>query len=337
MNCAKDQLPTQTMKSINSENRNNYTVSVPIKKIVLVSMFSLMGLTASWGQNSEATSQSIFNSPNLIYVLMTFTLVTLVLVVLVAWYALKIINVFVEAAEKEKATRLGIAHKPSPSWWSQIWQDANALIPLEDEKKIEMAHNFDGIRELDNHLPPWWTSLFVISVIWSVVYFFVYHVSDSFPLSTGEYENEVAMAEEQAIRYRASQPAAVIDENTLVFASDAAIIAKGKIIFESNCVACHRQDGGGNAIGPNLADKFWLHGGEIKNVFSTIKNGVVEKGMPAWGKAMSPQDVRDVSFFVMSIQGSNPKDAKAPQGEEFEMKAPVAPPDSIKTQAMLTQ
>src|SRR5690606_8639059 len=109
----------------------------------------------------------------------------------------------------------------------------------------------------------------------------------------------------------------------------------GKSIYMSNnCGGCHRNDGGGNTIGPNLADTYWLHGGEVKNVFVTIKNGVVEKGMPAWGKSMSAQDVRDVTFFVLSLQGTNPPDAKAPQGELFEQKF-KAPADTLKAQAKL--
>ena len=87
-----------------------------------------------------------------------------------------------------------------------------------------------------------------------------------------------------------------------------------------NCVPCHRKDGGGNTIGPNLTDNYWLHGGAVKNVFSTVNDGFVEKGMPAWGKTMSQGDVRDVTFFVLSLQGTNPADAKAPQGEPMEQK-----------------
>ena len=149
-----------------------------------------------------------------------------------------------------------------------------------------------------------------------------------------EYQNEVALAEEKARQLRASQPQVAIDENALTFTQDAAIIEKGKSVFtEYNCGSCHRNDGGGNTIGPNLTDEYWLHGGDIKNVFSTIKNGVVEKGMPAWGKSMKPEAVRDVTFFVMSLQGTNPQNAKAPQGEIF--KGTTEKPDSTKVQASL--
>jgi cytochrome c oxidase cbb3-type subunit 3 len=146
----------------------------------------------------------------------------------------------------------------------------------------------------------------------------VYHFTDSFPLPEQEYQNELAAAEEASRILKASQPAELIDENTLVFTDDVEIITHGKLIFaSSNCGSCHRVDGGGNAIGPNLTDEYWLHGGEIRKVFTTINNGVVEKAMPAWGKVMSRKDVRDLAFYVMSLQGSKPANAKAPQGELY--------------------
>jgi cytochrome c oxidase cbb3-type subunit 3 len=101
-----------------------------------------------------------------------------------------------------------------------------------------------------------------------------------------------------------------------------------------NCVPCHRNDGGGNTIGPNLTDNFWLHGGAVKNVFSTVNTGFVEKGMPAWGKTMSQGDVRDVTFFVLSLQGTNPANPKAPQGEPMEQKV-IQKSDSLKSEASL--
>lgn len=326
--CQKKEHDKQSM-----DLKNSFIVSALI-------LFSTIHALAQTPVETKTFLDDPFSSPMLpLYLAMGFMVVTFLLVVVVALYTLKIIKIFVGIAEKEKATRLGIAYKPSVSWWERIWSQANALRPIEEEKSIEMDHDFDGIKELDNHLPPWWTSLFVATVIWGVIYFFVFHVSQSLPLSEGEYENEVALAEEQARIYRASQPASVIDENTLVFTNDAGIIAKGKAVFESNCIACHRNDGGGNTIGPNLTDRFWLHGGQVKNVFTTIKNGVVEKGMPAWGKSLSPQDVRDVTFFVLSLQGSDPKDAKAPQGEEMRIQDAIpldtTPVDSIRSKEIV--
>lgn len=206
--------------------------------------------------------------------------------------------------------------KQKQSWFQKFWDDFNATVPLESEADIDTGHDFDGIRELDNHLPPWWKGLFYACVVWGVVYMVVYHVTDSFPLQQGEYQAELAQAEEHARILKVSQPAEAIDENTLEYTADEAILTRGKTVFTSNnCGSCHRADGGGNSIGPNLTDEYWLHGGSIKDVFNTVNKGVVEKGMPAWGKVMSPKDVRDVAFYIISLKGSNPPDAKKPQGE----------------------
>jgi cytochrome c oxidase cbb3-type subunit III len=143
------------------------------------------------------------------------------------------------------------------------------------------------------------------------------------------------VAEEQVRKLKASQPQVEIDANALAFTPDSvSFIENGKTVFnDNNCGSCHRADGGGNAIGPNLTDAYWLHGGHIKDVFTTIKDGVVDKGMPAWGKSLSPQQVRDVTFYILSIQGTNPANAKGPQGEIF--KPSIVPSDSLKRQASL--
>jgi cytochrome c oxidase cbb3-type subunit 3 len=270
-----------------------------------------------------------------IYIIAGLIVIIIGLLIGVAYVLLKTINALTEEAAKEKAVRLGVAYKPVPTWWDRITQSLNASVPVEQEKDIEMDHSYDGIKELDNHLPPWWKWLFYGTIGWSFVYIVVFHFSKSLPLSAEEYQTEVAIAEEKARQLKASQPQVAIDENTLVFTPDAAIIEKGKAIFNDyNCGSCHRNDGGGNTIGPNLTDEYWLHGGSIKNVFNTIKNGVVEKGMPAWGKSMSPQAVRDVTFFIMNLQGTNPQNAKAPQGEIFKQ-LPTEKPDTTAVQAAL--
>src|SRR5688572_28905376 len=111
------------------------------------------------------------------------------------------------------------------------------------------------------------------------------------------------------------EPEKVAIEENLEFNNDKALIEKGKIVFQNNtCGSCHKNDGGGNAIGPNLTDEYLLHGGETNSIYATIKNGAPDKGRPAWGKTMSGEDVRNVSFYVISLQGTNPSDAQAPQG-----------------------
>jgi cytochrome c oxidase cbb3-type subunit 3 len=266
-----------------------------------------------------------FNSPMLpLYVTISFLIITIILLVLVIVYVMKVLNYLTRQVEIERAAKLGIPVKARQTWWVKFWEQANGSVPLEQEENIDTGHEYDGIRELDNHLPPWWKGLFYATIVWGLIYLVVYHVSDSLPLSIGEYQQELAKADENARILKASRPAEVIDENTLVYTVDADLIAKGKAVFTSNnCASCHRADGGGNSIGPNLTDAYWLHGGSIKNIYSTINAGVVEKGMPAWGKVMSAADVRNVAFYIMSLQGSQPLDSKAPQGQLY------APADTV--------
>ena len=310
-----------------------------MKRIVtlLAFVFSSFG---SFAQESPSGAQGFwtdpFNHPMLPLVIVSgFVLIVVALVLLVAIYMIRIINLLTAQAEKEKAAKLGVAYKPKPTWLQRFYQKVNASVPVEEEGAIEMDHSYDGIKELDNHLPPWWKWLFYGTIGWSAVYIFVFHFSSLLPLQGDEYEMEIAVAEEQARKLKASQPLQLIDESKLAFSADSTgLIANGKAVFtDNNCGSCHRADGGGNSIGPNLTDEYWLHGGHIKEVFATVKNGVVEKGMPAWGKALSPQQVRDVTFYILSLQGTNPENAKKPQGDLY--KAETVLPDSVKVQASL--
>lgn len=284
---------------------------------------------------SETGDASILQDPMFpIYLAGGAVILLLLLVSVVAIYVVRVLKLLTSESQGITGTP-SVVHTPTVSPWKKFLQKINASVPVEQEKEIEMDHSYDGIRELDNHLPPWWSWLFYGSIAWGVIYLIIFHVTDTMPLSHEEYHQELALAEEQVRQFQASQPKAVIDENTLVYTADATMLEKGKSVFiNNNCSGCHRADGGGNTIGPNLADEYWLHGGELKNIFLTIKNGVVEKGMPAWGKAMSAEDVRDVAFFVMSLQGTNPPDAKAPQGEPSKQNV-NSDSDTLKRQAGL--
>jgi len=234
-----------------------------------------------------------------------------VLVLLAAIYALQVIN----KLEKEQPA----GSKDDDSLWSRFLEIANKRAPKEKEADIMLDHNYDGIRELDNHLPPWWKWLFYITIIWGVVYLIGHHFTGWFPLQEEEYE--IAMAEANATKQAnqvANAEAGGFDESKLEYTADAAMIEAGKKTFARSCVACHGAVGEGNTIGPNLTDNYWLHGGGIKNVFGVIKNGVPDKGMISWKSQLSPTDIRDVSTYIISLVGSNPAGAKEPQGKLYE-------------------
>lgn len=213
-----------------------------------------------------------------------------------------------EAAEEARAEE--------PSFADVILQKLTQRPSMEKEKDLLMHHEYDGIRELDNVLPPWWVWLFYGTIIWGAVYVVNVHMLKVWPDQDTEYELEMAQAKADIEAYLALQAAAV-DENTVVALTDNAALAAGKATFEEFCKACHGAVGEGNAVGPNLADAFWLHGGSINDVFRTIKYGVAEKGMQSWKNELSPQDMQKVASYIMSLQGTNPPNAKEPQGELY--------------------
>lgn len=188
-------------------------------------------------------------------------------------------------------------------------------VPVEEEEAILMDHEYDGIRELDNNLPPWWKYMFYATIIFAVVYVIRFMITGSGPSSHEEYMAEV----EEAVAMKAEAMANATDlvtEENVVYMIDAPTLEKGAAIYKGNCVTCHGQLGEGGT-GPNLTDEYWLHGGSINNVFSTIKYGVPAKGMIPWESQFTPKQMQSVASYILSLQGSNPPNAKDPQGEIF--------------------
>jgi len=168
----------------------------------------------------------------------------------------------------------------APSWLSKMYDKAWSLVPVDNEDDIDLGHDYDGIRELDNNLPPWWLYGFYISIMVAVGYLYIYHFSDIGHNQIDEYEIAMKKGENQKAAYAARQTNS-IDEKNLVALTDANAMEVGQRVYISNCAACHGQEGQGG-VGPNLTDDYWLHGGHIKSIYGTIKNGVPEKGMIAW-------------------------------------------------------
>ncbi|SHF26064.1 cytochrome c oxidase cbb3-type subunit 3 [Cnuella takakiae] len=228
-----------------------------------------------------------------------------------------------------RASSIGAAEEAgfeNEGWWARFDRKFfTRAIPVEKEKDHLLDHNYDGIQELDNSLPPWWKAGFYITVVFAVVYLLRFHVLGMGPDPEQEYQTEMKMAAVQIEEYLATS-GEKIDEKSVTMA-DAAGIAEGAKIFAQSCLACHGAKGEGG-VGPNLTDKFWLHGGAVNDVFKTIKYGVPEKGMQAWEKMFSPTQLKNLASYVKSLQGTNPPNGKAPQGEEYNEAAPAAKADS---------
>ena len=203
-------------------------------------------------------------------------------------------------------------------WWAEM--DAKLFtkaIPIEKEADHLLEHDYDGIQELDNSLPPWWKYGFYISVVIAVYYMFHFHVWNTGLSPEQEYNQEIAIAEKQIEEYR-KKSGDMVDEKTVTMA-DASGLSEGQKIFQTACMACHGGKGEGG-VGPNLTDAYWLHGGSINDVFKTIKYGVPDKGMQAWEKTYSPSQIKNIASYIKSLVGTNPPNGKAPQGEPFEEK-----------------
>jgi cytochrome c oxidase cbb3-type subunit III len=198
-------------------------------------------------------------------------------------------------------------------FWTRMrkkyWEDA---VPIEREAEIDLGHAYDGIRELDNRLPPWWVNMFLITIVWAVGYMYFYHWSGNEWSSDMEYKTEMAIAKKEVAMALAGKANAV-DESNVTALTDGGAIGEGELIFKNVCAACHGQKGEGT-VGPNLTDEHWLHGGGIKNVFKTIKYGVPEKGMISWQAQLKPVDMQKVASYILTLKGTNPPNPKEPQG-----------------------
>ena len=196
------------------------------------------------------------------------------------------------------------------------------LVAVGEEQSIALDHNYDGIVELDNGMPPWLRYVFSGSIIFAVVYLMQYLVLDYGLNPTQEYEQELAIAQEDAEK-RKLLATNSIDESNVTLLDNKDLIAEGKMIFEQNCKACHGGAGEGG-VGPNLTDAYWIHGGKVNDVFKIIKYGIPEKGMISWQAKLKPLEIQKVSSYIISLQGSNPANGKAPQGELFEAEKSIS-------------
>lgn len=215
-----------------------------------------------------------------------------------------------EKAQLEIESNLSLKEK---DWYKNLMQRLTHTQPIEKEGELLLHHDYDGIQELDNNLPPWWLYLFYISIIFGVVYVLRY---DVFGADNQEMElkKEMAQAKIEVEEYLKTAPD-LMDEKTVVLLTDPADLNLGKELFTTNCAACHRADGGGQ-IGPNLTDKNWILGGGIKEIFHTISNGGRDgKGMIAWKGTLKPKEIQKVASYILSLQDSNPKDPKEAEGE----------------------
>jgi cytochrome c oxidase cbb3-type subunit 3 len=269
----------------------------------------------TFAQASESTwfanLQSMDSTQLTLLVILGIVLGIIVLLLVLMIYLMSFMSAVFKKENPELASQ--------PSWWDEfkIKYITGKMKPVgsKEEKELMKEHSYDGIVELDNHMPPWLANVFFLTIGIGVVYFMYYTVLGIGPTQLEEYAEEHRIAAIQIEEYKALAVSS-IDETTVVFDETPAAIAAGQSIYSANCVACHAADGGGG-VGSNLTDEYWKHGGSINDIFKVIKYGVVEKGMIPWQDQLSPEQMQQVSSFIKTLQGTTPANPKEAEGERY--------------------
>jgi len=333
----------QTEGGINSENQLLYglliALAVLFVVIIMVLNNAIKGMAENkslwksrFGKNGAAALALLFSltaadamavSPDATFigVLSKFSATFWLLVMVDIFLALIIIaqlRIFkglidaLKQPETEEEMADAVIAAEAPGFMDKVMKLLTKSVPVEQESEVLTDHEYDGIRELDNVLPPWWVAMFYACIVFAFVYLVHYHVLGTGDLQIAEYENKVIAAEAEVAAFMATQKEQV-DETNVTLVADAGRLKSGEKIYTDNCVACHGALGEGG-VGPNFADQYWVHGGSINDLFKTIKYGVPSKGMISWKTQLSPTQMQDVASYILGFQGTNPPNAKAPEG-----------------------
>ncbi|OSZ82411.1 hypothetical protein CAP35_03825 [Chitinophagaceae bacterium IBVUCB1] len=283
--------------------------------LLLAATFGPLLANAQDAAEAQAQAPAFINGIPAVHFYTLIAIIALQLLVVISLAFLVRIMVRLISNEPEKAALAKEVVKVN------FWDRFNKVVPLEKEADILLDHNYDGIKELDNSLPPWWKYGFYVTIIVGFIYMWYYHAGGNGPSSHDEFVAEVQAGEEAKAAYLAKS-ANNVDENTVTMLG-ADGIASGGTLFQQMCAACHAKDGGGG-VGPNLTDEYWLHGGSVKDIFKTIKYGYPDKGMKSWKDDYSPNQIAQITSYVKSLQGTKPAAPKDKQGELYiEAAAPV--------------
>ena len=290
-----------------SEHKGTIAKSVLLFLMLAIGGYSTFAQDAAMAAAPAAAKAATgtsggFSTDLIVAVTVLLTETFVIIILLIRIFAL--INIINPKTQASKQLNFEL-----PRWFDRF----NESVAVEHEKDIMLDHDYDGIRELDNQLPPWWKWGFVFTIIWAVGYFSYFHVFGAAPLSGEEYSNEMAAAKVAKDAYMKTAKNNV-DENTVVY--DASYLADGQKLFIDNCAACHGQKGEG-VVGPNLTDSYWLHGGKINDIFKTIKYGWPANGMKSWQADLSAVQIAQVTSYVKSLKGTNPPNPKDPQGDLY--------------------
>ncbi len=282
-----------------------------LNTILVVGLF--VGLsTSSFALEFNAPGEAEEGQPWLLiensdlYVLLTINIILVGVLV----YIRRMFNTFISMTKAPK-TEEAVEEEDVIKKVNQILTD---VVPIEEEHTILMDHEYDGIRELDNNLPPWWVWMFYGTIVFAIVYLFHFHILGTGDLQIAEYNKEMKR-EDAKVKAYLDKMAMNVDETNATMMTEASDIGAGKSIFSQSCATCHNPNGEGiSGSGPNLTDKYWIYGYDIKEVFSTVKNGR-SGGMPEHKSKLTPIQIQQVASYVLQLPE---KDGVAPNGEIIE-------------------
>lgn len=288
---------------INKARENKEQNTATAKTTGVIVLFSLMSFAA---QAQTATTKNDWQVGGLGMWTFYSMLAVILLELIVMTVLLRLIQSLVKSDETVKPE---VAPKEN-----ELLKKLTGAVAIENEEEIMLGHEYDGIRELDNDLPPWWKYGFYLTIMVAVVYLIHYHVARTGDLQITEYNKEVEKGKQEIAEFMKNAANNVDETNVKML--EGAELESGKQVFISTCAACHGKLGEGG-VGPNLTDEYWVHGGGLGDIFKSIKYGWADKGMKSWKEDLSPVQIAQITSFIRSIKGTNPPNGKAPQGELY--------------------
>jgi cytochrome c oxidase cbb3-type subunit III len=279
-----------------------------LQKYSLILIFSLFAFPMDAAASTSTFTGVMNQYPFEFYALLALSILELVIIGMLSRALLQALGYKPEEIKKKSPEKVTVQTKG-------IVSRIIDYLVSDKGSEVDLNHDYDGISELDNRTPQWWTAAFIFTILIAVIYSYRTFVSGTMPDQITELNAEISLAKKTKMN-QLSSINEEIDDNSVVLLDDDNKF-KGSLIFSANCVACHGQNGEGNVVGPNLTDDYWLHKGNVKDVFYSIKYGYVEKGMKSWKNDFSSLQIAQLATYVKSLRGSNPANAKPKQGDLY--------------------
>ena len=313
-----------------------YLTNFFIKTGILLPLL-LIGSTA-FAQEAESEVGALANVDPLMAMVLGLIVLVMALVLITLVMMISLTRHLFVAMQEAEAKAQGIEYVAPKGIITQWWEAFNQRFVLgklysqkEERDTMLLDHDYDGIQEMDYGMPPWLTAFFLITVGYAVIYLVNFYGTGIIKPASEEYAIEMEEAQIAIDAWKAKQ-ANLVDESNVEISSDAAVLSAGMEIYMKECKVCHGAEGEGG-VGPNMTDDYWIHGGDIASIFSTIKYGVPEKGMISWQTKLSPADMAAVSSYITTFRGTNPANGKEPQGELYVPADAPAPAEEVESPA----